>query len=374
MRSLVIALCAALLLLPGCKKSDPNSVEDQVERLQKAKNNKERLAAIERLRSIGKKEAVPGLVEALKANPGEVREKIAVALGDIKDTSATAALSESIDFAVTSGSDKASQQANSANKEIARALGEIGDKAATEALLKLLKVTKDQYVKIETINALGKLKDPRSVELLSEIATDERIEPYINKKAIMALSQINDPRALPAYFKMAFAERKGVSFYPESSFAIFLLGDAANDKILKVLAGEDKDLLAWAKERDILEPAIYAKAAQIESDLQDRRAIPHLVKLLKFEDDNPRYKLIVRMNAADALGRMRAKEGVGPISAMLTEEEANTRGAYMRSLVQIGEKSVVPSFIKCAASGSWSARDYCVLGLAMLGEEKDLKA
>lgn len=374
MRSLVIALSAALLFLPACKKADPNSVADQIERLQKAKGTKERLSALERLRNLKNAEAVPGLIDALKANQGEVREKIAVILGELKDPRAVGPLAESIDFAVTSGSDKASKEANAANKEIARALGELGDKGATDALVKLLKVTKDQYVKIETINALGKLKDPRALDLLSEIATDERLEPYINKKAILALASINDPKALPVYFKMAFAERKGVSFYAESSFAIFLLGDAAKDKVLAALAGEDKELLAWAKERDILEPAIYAKAAQIEADLQDPRAIPHLIKLLKYEDPNPMYQAVVRLAAADTLGRMRAKEAVRHIGSMLNVDEANVRSAFVRALVQIGDKSVVPNLVRCAASGSWSAREYCMLGVALLGEEKDLKS
>lgn len=373
MRSLILALCAALVVLPACKKADPNSIEDQLEVLKKGKNTKIKLKAVENLRNIGKKEAVPGLIEALKDSNSQVKLEIARVLGELKDPSAIQALADAIDYSVGGGTDKMTQDANAANKEIARALGDLGDKAAVKPLLKLLKVTKDNYVRIEAIGSLGRLKDSTAVDLLSEVATDERLETFINKKAILALAEINDPAALPAYLRMLFAERKGVSFYPESAFGIFLLGDAAKDTILSVLKDENKELLTWAEERKVLKPAIYAKAAQIESDLQDRRSIPYLLKLLAYDDPNIAYKLFVRMAAADSLGRMRAKEAVAPISKMLDEEEANTRGAYVRALVQIGDKSVVSKLADCSQKGSWSAREFCMLGLALLGGESDIK-
>jgi HEAT repeat protein len=71
---------------------------------------------------------------------------------------------------------------------------------------------------------------------------------------------------------------------------------------------------------------------------------------------------------------MRAKEAAPAIAAMLTEEEANTRGAYMRALVQIGEKGVLPKMVDCARQGSWSARDFCALGLALLGTANEVRA
>ena len=372
MRSTIFALCAALALVPACKKADPNNVDDMVAKLKNAKSQKEKLSAVDALRKIGKKECVPGLIEALKET-GKVREAAAVALGELKDPSAVGPLGDAMDLSVAGGTDSSTVAANSANKEIARALGNIGDKAAAKTVSQLLKVTKDNYVKIEAINTLGSLKDPAAVPVLSEIAIDERIETLINKKAIQALSKINDPAALPVYFRMLFLERKGMSFYPESAYGIFLLGDAANDKVLTALKGEDKELLKLAKERDLVEPAIYAKAAQIEADLQDRRSIPVLLKLLKFEDENPQYKLFVRMNSADSLGRMRAKEAVAPISAMLAEDEANVRSAYVRALVQIGDKGSIGPLSKCATVGTWSAREFCALGLALLGTNAEIK-
>ena len=375
MRLLSIALCAALLALPGCKKADPNSIEDQIGILKaNNKSTKEKERACENLRKIGKKEAVPGLIEALKIVPTRLKGEVAQVLGDLKDPAAIPALTEAMDLGVGSGTDKMTLDANEANKYIARALGDTGTKDAVKPLVQLLQKTRDNYVRIETMAALGKLKDPGAVDALSDIATDEKLETLINKKAIMALTQINDAKALPVYLKMSFAERKGVSFYPESSFGVFMLGEAAKDRLLALIKGEDKEIMEWAKGREILVPAIYAKSAQMECDLQDKRSIEPLMKLLKFDDENPMYRLAVRMNAADALGRMRAKEAAPAIAAMLTEEEANTRGAYMRSLVQIGDKGSLPKMVDCGRQGSWSAREFCGLGLALLGTANEIKA
>ncbi len=370
----IIVCCAAALLATACHKNDPNSVEDQVKLLKDGKTSRDRERALEHLRKIGKKEAVPGMLEALKSASSGLKPKIVVALGDLKDASAVDGLVEAIDMSVGNGTDKATADANTANKEISRALGEIGDKKAAAPLTKLLKATRNDYVRLETIEALGHLKDATAVPVLVDFAGDERLETLVNKKAIQALSEINSPEALPVYLQMLFAERKGVSFYPESAYGIFKLGNAANDKILAVLKGEDKALIKWAKEREVLEPAIYAKAAQIESDLQDRRAIPELLKLLKYEDARKDYQQIVRMNAADSLGRMRAKEAVGPIAAMLTEPDSTSRGAFMRALVQIGDAAATPKLSECMKNGDWSAREYCVLGLSLIGGAKDVKA
>ncbi|HEY3450107.1 MAG TPA: HEAT repeat domain-containing protein [Myxococcales bacterium] len=375
MRLLPVALCAALLALPGCHKADPTNIEDQLGILKSSnKSTKEKERACENLRKIGKKEAVPGLIEALKTVPVRLKGEVAQVIGELKDPAAIPALTDAMDLSVGSGTDKMTTEANEANKYIARALGDIGTKDAVKPLVQLLQKTRDNYVRIETMASLGKLKDPGAVEALSEIATDEKLETLINKKAIMALTQINDPKALPVYLKMSFAERKGISFYPESSYGVFMLGDLAKDRLLALIKGEDKEIMEWAKGREVLIPAIFAKSAQMECDLQDKRAIEPLMKLLKYEDERPDFKLAVRMNAADALGRMRSKEAAPAIAALLTEEEANTRGAYMRALVQIGDKSILPKMVECGRQGSWSAREFCGLGLALLGTAAEIKA
>ncbi len=380
-----LLLCGALV---ACR-ADPNSVDDQVKVLTKSKRTKERINAVERLRKLLEKDpaAVKAkseeIAEALK-EPGESKAHVAMLLGEIKEPKTVPALIDAIDFAVQKGADRESIDANRANKEIATALGDIGDHQAVKPLIKLLR-SRDDYVRIEAINSLARLKDPEAVDPLSDLATDDSQETFINKKAIMALGAIGDPRAIPAIDKMLFHERKGISFYPESSFALFEIGDAARDNVLKLLKGQDKSLLP--KDAHVVEGAVYAKAAQLVGDLQDQRAVPKLVQLLDYVDRDEKEQLgtagamsvMVRVQAADALGRMRAKEGVKPICSLIDKtagsdvDDPNARSAYARALVMIGERSAVPTLVACSKKGYWDAREACMGALSRLGSESDAK-
>ncbi len=370
MRFTLLALCASLIALPACKKSEP-TVADYLATLKGEGTAVEKDKALERLRQAATAENGKELGDALKELPTKYRSSIAMTLGDLKAAAAVPGLIAAIDQKAVGGKGQGTQEANLANKEIARALGAIGSKEAVKPLIELLGNTKDDLVRIDTLDALGALKDKSAVETIAKVATDERLEPFVTKKALLALTELNDPAALDAFMRMLFAERRGISFYPEASFGVFSLGSVANDRILAVVEGKDQALLDWAKERKILLPAIYAKAAQIEADLQDPRAIPGLLKMLKYTDANMAYQLFVRLAAADSLGRMRAKEGVKPIAEMLAEMDPNARQAYVRSLVSIGDKGALPKLTACAKDGPWAAREPCMWGLAMIGTPKE---
>ncbi len=368
-RTLAVALGTLLLAFAGCHRPDPNSVEDQVALVKKGKTARERERALENLRRLGRKEAVPGLVAALAEASPKLRGQIATVLGEFQDRSAVKPLADSLDFSAGG-----SAEINAANKEIARALGDLGGPDAVRPLVQLLKGTQDNFVRIEVISALGRLKDRSAVDLLSQMASDDSLDVLINKKAILALSDINDPSALPVYLRMLFFDRGNkTTFYPESSFAIFKLGAAANDRVLSLLKGEDKELMDWAQAQKVVTAAIFAKAAQIESDLQDRRAIPALLGLLRFEDSVLEHKLEVRRFAAEALGRMRVSEAASVLSSTLGEEDSSSRSVYMRTLVQIGDASVMPKFVGCARKGSFDAREFCMLGVVLLGNKADAR-
>jgi HEAT repeat protein len=182
---------------------------------------------------------------------------------------------------------------------------------------------------------------------------------------------------VPAIVKMMFRERKGVSFFAEASYATFQIGPAASDPLLTVLEGKDDDLKKFCDAHDIFIEATYAKAAQVLGDLNEKRSIPVLVKYINYEHKDLLRQLLVRMQAADALGRMRAPEAAPVIAKMLAEEEANVRGTYAKALVMIGDKKVVPQLIACATKGDsmdkkLQAREACYVALSRLGEEKAL--
>ncbi|MFL5320469.1 MAG: HEAT repeat domain-containing protein [Myxococcaceae bacterium] len=360
-----VCLAMTLVFVAGCK-GDPTTAEYWSKAIDKSPKAKDRVKVVEELRQSGKMNAsfLPMLHQKLDAEKSyEVKASIAKILAEQKDPSSVEPLSNALDLGNTEPA------ANTMNKEITAALGAIGDPKVEPTLLKLLN-SKDAYTRIEAINALGAMKSKAAVPKLVDIVQDDNGEPFIAKKAIQALGDIGDATSVPVLTKMMFKERKGVSFYVESSFALYQIGDKSKDAMLPILEGKDKDLLAWANQTGMIEAALYAKAAQVEGDLHDGRAEKALLSKLQFDNPMLDVKLFVRMRAADALGRIRSKDAVKPLSSMLEEEEATARGEYIRALVKIGSPEATPALVKSAQKGSWDAREGAMVGLAMVGDEK----
>lgn len=366
-RSIALSTSLSLLLaLTGCR-GDPSSPEYWDKALNSAHHTKDRVRVLDDLREAGQAKAtfLPMLHNHLSQDKqSEVRGAIARVLGDLKDPSSVGPLTDALEMGSTDSA------GNAMNKEIAQALGRIGDAKAGPTLMRLLK-SRDNYVQIEAINALGALKAKEAVEPLLEIAMDDKGERFISKKAIEALGNIADPKAVPTLVRMMFKERQGVSFYAESSFALFQIGKPASNALVEVVNGDDKSTWSWVKQNNILEPAVYAKSAQVLGDLHDARAEQTFIKNLGFNSEYLDIKLFVRMKAADALGRLRAKGAVKALSGLVDEKEASARKEYVRALVEIGGRDALPALLKSAAKGSWDSRDASMFGVAMLGDDHD---
>lgn len=356
--------------LAACN-SDPSKPAFWVAKLT-SRSVQQRIEACDRLRKLADPASTPKLEPLLKDEDPRVRQAAAFALGDLRDEGAVQPLIDAIDFSVGGGSDRETRTINEANRAIATALGELRDRRATPAELKLLR-SRDHYVKLAAVEALGALGDPTAVEPLMAIATDDSQEPFIAKKAIVALGHLGDPRAVPAIEQMLFRERAGVSFYPEASFAVFAIGQPAATPLILLLGGKDKPFEKWADDHQILPEALLAKTAQVLGDVGDVRADPVLVERLRYESPND-IKLLVRANAAESLGRLRDRDAAKPIAALLGEPEANVREAYARALVLIGDRSVLPELLKASQTGSWDAREGAIHALSNLGTAKEIPA
>jgi HEAT repeat protein len=365
MQRFVLAVGLSLVMLAGCSK-DPSTPEYWEGRIADAKSKKEKKKAIEDLRA-GKRMGpamVPMLNKRLDAEKSaEVKGALARLLGEAKDPSSVEPLLNAVDLAASES------DARTMNKEIALALGSIGDPKAVPTLGKMLKVKGDNYTVIAAIEALGELHAKEAFEPLYEIATDDAIEPFITKKAIMALGDIGDPRAVPGVVKAMFKERKGISFYMESSFALYQFGQPAADALVPVVEQKDKELFAWAEKNNIKDVALLAKSAQVLGDLHDMRAEKALVGFLNFKSEFDDIKLIMRMKAADALGRMRSKEAAKVLAPLLLEEEANARHEYVWTIARIGGKDAYAKLVESSGKGSWDARDQSMRGVAMVGDD-----
>jgi HEAT repeat protein len=368
-RLLCSLVIASALLLAACK-GDPNTPEFWEKQITSAKRTKDKVRAVEDLRE--SKKMTPAFAPMLHAHLAsekspETKGAIARLLGELRDPSSVEPLIDALDLGA------ADSNIFTMDKEIATALGMIGDKKAIPTLMKLLKI-KDNYTKIESIVALGSLKAKEAVPALTDIATDEGGEPFISKKAIQALGDIGDPAAVPALIKMMYKERRGVSFYVEASFALYQIGQPAADALIPVVRNEDKALVEWAKTSNVIEAALWAKAAQVLGDLHEQKAEKDLIKMLGFNSDFLDVKLFVRMRAADALGRIRSKEAVPVLAKMLEEEEATARNEYIRALNRIGGRDAIPALVKSESKGSWDAREPSIVAVAMLGDEREVPA
>jgi HEAT repeat protein len=364
----MLSLALALLTLSGCK-GDPSTPAWWEKSLSKARKTQDKVRVVESLRGSEhlNESFLPMLHELLKAEKRpEVRAALVRTVGSLKSPSSVEPLGNAVDLGATETAE------HQVNKELAAALGEIGDPRAVPSLLHLLK-SRDNYTRIAAIEALGRLRAAEAVEPLVKLATDEGVEPFLNKKAIEALGNIGDARAVPSLVRMMTKERRGVSFYVESSFALFQVGQPAADALLAVLEGRDAELARQAAEAGTL-PANYAKAAQILGDLRERRAEKALVKQLGFKHADPQMEAIVRMQAADALGRMRLAAAVRPLAARVSEPDATVRQAYVYALVRLGGREALPALEKAAAQGDWYAREVALEGLAMLGDGRELAA
>lgn len=366
--------CLAVVLLglmvSGCK-GDPKTPEFWEKALKDARRTQERVRLIEDLRTSGNLN--PSFLPMLHAQLGsekkaEVKASIARLVGQLKDKSSVQPLTDAVDWSA------GDSEGNKMNREIAAALGLIGDPAAVPTLLRMLKA-KDHYVQVEAISALGGLRAKEAVDPLMSLALSDEGEPFIAKKAVQALGDIGDPKAVPALVKLMFKQHpRGQVFYAESSFALYQIGRPASDALLPVIKGEDKELISWAKESRVAEPALYAKSAQVLGDLRDTRAEQALLSKLAFKTDSPAMELLVRMKSADALGRLRSKDAVKPIAALVGTEEPEARIDYAWALARIGGRDALPALLKSAPAGIWNAREASVSAIGLLGDEREQAA
>jgi HEAT repeat protein len=354
-----------VLCLVSCK-SDPTTPQHWDKRIANARGKKEKVKAVEELRAKYMTPAmIPMLTKALgNEKSTEVKASIARALGETKSLEAVGPLIEAIDPAPNDSDAKAM------NKEIATALGTIGDKKAVPALAKLLRA-KDNYTVIAAIESVGTLKAQEAFEPLYDLANDESIEPFVTKKAVVALGELGDARAVPGLVKLMFREPKGrgISFYMESSFALYQIGQPAADALVPVVQQKDKGLIEWANKNGTKDVALFAKATQVLGDLHETRSEKELIGFLNFKSEFDDIKLIMRMRAADALGRMRSQEAATALGLMLEETDAVARREYVWSLARIGNKESLKPLLESAGDGTWDARSESMRGVAMLADD-----
>jgi HEAT repeat protein len=364
MRYAAIALSCSLLF--AC--APPSDPAGWAKEAYKRNRLDEKLHALEQVRKApgDVKLAVPFLVKILeeKQHP-RARAAAALALGEsagAEDKTTIEALMKALD---TGARDR---DAIDMDRRIAEALGALRAKEAVQRLGQLTTFP-DGFVQVAAVDALGMIGDPAAVETLTVVAMDPQGEPFTSKKATLALGRIGDPKSEKVILKMMFVSRGGVSFFPEAAFAASQIGPTMIPPLLAVLQGRDAELSAWAREQNYPAGALYAKAASVLGDVGDASVVPALVQKLSYTDADAGLQLFVRVYAAEALGRLRAREAVRPLAeALARERNPDARDRLCDALARIGDPAALPS-LKAAAVGDWDTRVGPLTAISRLGGE-----
>ncbi|MCA1829153.1 MAG: HEAT repeat domain-containing protein, partial [Myxococcales bacterium] len=121
----------------------------------------------------------------------------------------------------------------------------------------------------------------------------------------------------------------------------------------------------------------YSKTALVLGDLEDPRAIPVLLAKLKYVDPDPvpgtsrLLSNLVRMFAANALGRLRAKEAAAPIEALVSTkdpQDEDLTNFASEALVWIGDRAQARELMKKAQTGVLKLRLPVAQSAALFGE------
>ena len=312
------------------------------------------------------KEALPGLIKIVETpetgTPNDLhRSQAAKALAKIGDTSAVDALLGSIDLEAGTSSDPRDKNTNISNENIAKALSKLGDKKACSKLIELMDASRHDYTVLESIRALGRIGCKEAVKPISEVAL-KHDNKFMRKNSVIALGNIGDPSATDALIQMMFVEFGGVSFYREASMALFQIGPAVADELLKTMAGENEGVNNYFKTRGgQQDTAIKAKCGFVLGDLRDDRAVEPFLEAFKGAAEGGDPVLLVYTAAPlAALGDARA---VPLLAKEMLALDASKRDPIMRALNQLGDDSVVPGMIE-GMSAEHFVKTCVKLGLA----------
>ena len=315
-----------------------------------SKDDKVRLNAAESLRNISlqlpKIEGAKDKILAAFAVDGSHRGTLAMVMGKAWGEPIIPELLKGLRkeglVPVTTGE----KQANSANRSIGTALREMAKKqgvklgdAVSEAAAPYAN-SGDIQTALAFIELLGVTGSKRGTQDLLDMIADSE-NNFIVKNCIIALGNIRDSKSIDVLIEHMFRERMGVSFYAESSFALFQhggveglmgkLNDAFDGKNTKV-----NDMMKGSKACQDAKGTCYvvqAKVAEVMSDVGLTNE--QITKLNKVATGKGVNQQLVR-KIIEALGRTGRKEAVAEI--MKHKNNLTVREFVGRAIARIGDR------------------------------------
>ncbi|MGC8667801.1 MAG: MFS transporter [Chthonomonadales bacterium] len=278
-----------------------------IRRLQSARNEAERRQAIQMLGGGKNVLALDELIEALTDASLHVRERAAIALGELGDERAVPALIQA-----------AGDPATGITEAAAEALGRIGDERAVPVLAAMLQKGGEAEA-VAAARALGRIGTRSAADALTQYLKDlpkERIG-YTASAAVAALGETGDKRALPVLMNLVSGTPRCVML--SAIRALGKVGDMEAVPVLLTVVEEEED------------PAILTHASVALGTLGAREAVGPLLRRLATAADT-----LARRQIAYAIGTI-IQAGEGLYTALTADHFARDEAVakLLRGLTRV---------------------------------------
>ncbi len=224
----------------------------------------------------------------------------------------------------------------------ALAAGRIGDERAAAPLIGLLEKDSSNEVRTTAAFALGEIESLKGADAIIKVLAETKNDGSLRARAIEAAGKIAAANAKDGKSKALGEAILDALEYEDArrskpNTEAILFGLTATLRVRP----EEGDFVA-AKFLNYLNPSIRADAANALSRLRAKNAVEQLRAML-LSDDDPN----VRANVARALGAAEDKEAFDSLlEAALTDEDSRVRVSAIRSLGSLKDKKAADKLIE----------------------------
>jgi HEAT repeat protein/phage terminase Nu1 subunit (DNA packaging protein) len=306
--------------------------------LKHSDRNVRRQAAVA-LGEIGNAQAVAALIAALHYLDYDVRGQTAVALGKIGNAQAVAAL-----IAVLNHSDR------NVRRQAVVALGKIDNSQAVAALIAALHYS-DYDLRGEAAVALGKIGNPQAVAAL--IAVLKHSDSDVRRWAVQALGEIGNAQAVAALIAALH-----YSDYDVKWRAAMALGEIGNPQAVAALIAA----LNYSNYD------VKWRAARALGEIGNPQAVAALIAALNDSEWEVRYWALL------ALGRIGNAQSVDAFITALNDPDSSVRWLAARALGEIGNAQSVNALITALNDPDSSVRYWVAIALGQLSNAQAVDA
>ena len=298
-------------------------------------------AALKHLVEVKDKASLPFLYQELKAPLTELRPQIVELISVIGDESSVGPLVDVIDPAAGAGRDKEGRIKANTNEKAIKALSRLSKQTpAVAANQKVIDVVRGLAnsnsldVQLAAIVALGDLQAKDAVPDLIKIA-DGHPNNFMVKNAAEALIEIGDAAAAPVMGKLLFFERDGVSFYRESSYALFSFGKGSLPTLKSIY-----DNKFSAIDTLHIDPLVQkTKAVVVYGDLADPSTFDVLTSAANTEG-SLMGEALLRIEGQRAAGRIGLDAVAAGLKKQMDNVDISQSEHALAGLVQLGHKEI----------------------------------